>query len=132
MRQWKIWSRRLVAAIETAPQLKLMREFINRCRAPRARTMREFAEEEIILPDGPDKGERFVISRQPFSRLFFDEVDSARWSHIATTGPSQTGKSLIGFVIPGMYHLFERGETVICGLPSMDMAGDKWRENFLP
>lgn len=24
------------------------------------------------------------------------------------------------------------GETVICGLPDMDMAGDKWREDILP
>jgi hypothetical protein len=31
-----------------------------------------------------------------------------------------------------LYHLFEIGETVICGLPDMDMAADKWREDILP
>jgi phage terminase large subunit GpA-like protein len=31
-----------------------------------------------------------------------------------------------------MYHLFEVGETVICGLPIADMAGDKWNEDLLP
>jgi transposase InsO family protein len=35
-------------------------------------------------------------------------------------------------VIPILYHLFELEETVICGLPDMDMASDKWRENLLP
>ena len=27
---------------------------------------------------------------------------------------------------------FRLGETVICGLPDMDMAADKWREDILP
>jgi phage terminase large subunit GpA-like protein len=48
------------------------------------------------------------------------------------TGPTQSGKSLSAFIIPTLYHLFEIGETVICGLPDMDMASDKWREDFLP
>ena len=48
------------------------------------------------------------------------------------TGPTQSGKTLACFIIPLLYHLFEIGETVICGLPDMDMAGDKWREDILP
>ena len=47
-------------------------------------------------------------------------------------GPTQSGKTLACFVIPLLYHLFELHETVICGLPDMDMAGDKWREDILP
>ncbi|MDD5658066.1 MAG: phage terminase large subunit family protein, partial [Elusimicrobia bacterium] len=34
--------------------------------------------------------------------------------------------------LPIMYRLFEYGETVICGLPDMDMAADKWRQDLLP
>src|SRR5678816_4563381 len=45
---------------------------------------------------------------------------------------TQSGKTLACFVIPLLYHLFELGETVICGLPDMDMAADKWREDILP
>jgi len=48
------------------------------------------------------------------------------------TGPTQSGKTLCAYVIPLLYHLFEIGETVICGLPNMDMAGDKWLEDILP
>jgi phage terminase large subunit GpA-like protein len=36
------------------------------------------------------------------------------------------------YVAPVLYHLFEIGETVIVGLPSMDMGNDKWQQDFLP
>jgi phage terminase large subunit GpA-like protein len=64
--------------------------------------------------------------------LFFAEVDSGRWSRVAATGPTQNGKTLMCYVIPVLYHLFEIQETVIVGLPTMDMANDKWTEDFLP
>jgi phage terminase large subunit GpA-like protein len=94
--------------------------------------MRQFSEEEIVIPDGPFVGRKFRCARQPYTGLWFDEVDSGRWSRCVATGPTQSGKTLSCFVIPMLYHLFELGETVICGLPDMDMAGDKWREDILP
>ena len=48
------------------------------------------------------------------------------------TGPTQSGKTLACFVIPLLYHLFEIRETVICGLPDIDMAMDKWSVDILP
>ncbi|KKM81984.1 hypothetical protein LCGC14_1324120 [marine sediment metagenome] len=95
-------------------------------------SMREWAEKTIIIPDGPFKGEPFDRATQPFSRLFFDEVDSGHWERIVATGVTQSGKSLICYVIPVLYHLFAIGETVVAGLPTMDMAHDKWAEDFLP
>lgn len=94
--------------------------------------MREFAENEIIIPDGPFRGRRFRTDRQPYSGLMFDQIDSGKWSRIVVTGPTQSGKTLSGYVVPILYHLFEVGETVIAGLPSMDMAGDKWEQDILP
>ncbi|MEZ6130522.1 MAG: hypothetical protein R3C59_17690 [Planctomycetaceae bacterium] len=63
---------------------------------------------------------------------FLDEIDTGRWSRVAATGPTQNGKTLMCYVIPVLYHLFELNETVIVGLPSIDMANDKWTEDFLP
>jgi phage terminase large subunit GpA-like protein len=94
--------------------------------------MRQFAEEEVIIPDGPFAGRRFRCATQPYTALWFDQVDSGHWSRFVATGPTQSGKTLSCFVIPLLYHLFEVGETVICGLPDMDMAADKWREDILP
>jgi len=101
-------------------------------RAPKLRSMREFAEQEVIIPTGPYKGLRFRCDRQPFTRLWFDEIDSGRWSRFWATGPSQASKTLVGFNIPLLYHLFELRETVICGLPNFDMASDKWGDDILP
>ena len=96
------------------------------------RPIRQFAEDEIVLPSGPFAGSRFRVHRQPYTGLWFDEIDSGRWSRFVATGPTQSGKTIACFVIPMLYHLFEYGETVICGLPDMDMASDKWREDLLP
>lgn len=114
------------------PQRTDLRWFLSEARPRRLRTMRKFAEEEIIIPDGPFEGRRFRCSRQPYTGLWFDAIDSGYWNRCVATGPTQSGKTLSAFVIPLLYHLFELEETVICGLPDMDMAADKWREDILP
>lgn len=106
--------------------------FGQRCRTPRLRTMREFAEAEIVIPDGPYKGLQFRAATQPFASFFLDAIDSGQWNCFFATGPTQSGKTLICFIVPLLYHLFEIGETAICGLPNMEIAADKWRENLLP
>ena len=106
--------------------------FLNQARPRRLRSMRDFAEQEIVIPDGPFLGRRFRCHRQPYTGLWFDAVDSGHWPRCVATGPTQSGKTLSCFVIPLLYHLFEMAETVICGLPDMDMAADKWREDILP
>lgn len=105
---------------------------MRRSRIPNLRTMRQFAEQELIIPDGPFRGSRFRIDRQPVFGLWFDAVDSGNWNRFVLTAPTQSGKTLGGFVTPTLYHLFELNETVICGVPNMDMAGDKWREDLFP
>lgn len=105
---------------------------LTQARARRLRTMRSFAESEIVIPSGPFAGRRFKCERQPFTALFFDAIDTGHYARVVATGPSQSGKTLCGFVIPILYHLFEVGESVVCGLPDLDMAADKWREDLLP
>src|SRR5450432_2600087 len=83
--------------------------FLERAKAPRLRSMREFAEAEIVIPDGPFAGRRFRCSRQPYTGLWFDAVDSGHWQRCVATGPTQSGKTLSCFVIPLLYHLFEVG-----------------------
>ncbi len=109
-----------------------LRSFFRMARAPRLRRMSEFAEAELILPDGPFKNLRFRCDRQPYTKLWFDAVDSGLYDELVATGPTQSGKTYSCFCVPIMFHVFEIVETVICGLPNMDMAGDKWRVDLLP
>jgi phage terminase large subunit GpA-like protein len=106
--------------------------FLRAAIAPELRGMRRFATEEIVIPEGRFEGQKLRIERQPYTGLLFDEIDSGRWHRFAFTGPVQSGKTLNASVIPVCYHLFERRETIVFGIPSMDMAGDKWRLELLP
>lgn len=96
------------------------------------RSMRQFAEEELVLPNGPYRGQRFRCDRMPAAGLWFDLVDSKQWQIHVATGPSQSGKTLSCFVTPVVYCLFEKNEDVIVGLPDLDMSASKWNKDILP
>ncbi len=108
------------------------RRFIAECRSPVIRTMAEFAEQEVVIPDGPFEGLKFRMDRQPYTRLLYEAIDSGNWNRFVITGPTQSGKTLSACIVPIMYHLFEMRETVIFAMPNMDMAGDKWNEDLRP
>lgn len=95
-------------------------------------THREFAEKYIRLATGPYRGQPFRVDRQPFTGLLFDELDSGRWPEVHVTGPSQSSKTLSGFVIPTLRDVVELKEDVLIGVPEADMAADKWDKDFLP
>lgn len=115
-----------------SPALQLIRRLSDAIRTPRLRTMREFAEAEIIIPTGPFAGLRYSCARQPYTRLWFDEVDSGRWRRMFATGPTQSGKTLTCAAIPLMYHLFEVGEDVIFAAPTVDIIRDKLLRDIFP
>jgi hypothetical protein len=101
-------------------------------RAKKLRPMLQFAEEELVLPTGPFEGHRYRADRNPFGAHWLNAVDSGLWRRFFFTGVQQAGKTWHGSVIPVIYHLFEVGETVIFGLPSLDMVSDKWNEDLKP
>lgn len=105
------------------------------------RTIREFAEQEFIIPKGKLRGTRWRADTSPFQGLLLDQMthlqlhesDRRRWRTFAVTGCVQSGKSLVAFVLPIMYHLFEIVEPVIVGVPNIDEIGrDKWNNEILP
>lgn len=108
------------------------RELLSAFRRPIYRTMRAFAEEEIVIPTGPFANQKFRCDRQPFTNLWFQAVDDPRWREIVATGPSQTGKTLLCFVLPILYHLFELRQDVIAAVPMLDMVADKWYRDIEP
>ena len=126
----------MIARTTIAPERRAaadeLRRLVRQARVPRLRTMRQFAEQELVIPNGPYAGRRFNTDRQPFTGLWLDAVDSGQWRRFFSVGPTQSGKTLLSFVIPVLFHLFEMGETVVCGVPSLDMVKDKWEEDLMP
>jgi predicted RNA-binding Zn-ribbon protein involved in translation (DUF1610 family) len=106
-------------------------------RAGRGSPPRSFAQwlsEEVYLPadGGPFSGRRFRFEYQPIAKLWANEIDSGRWNEFVYTGPSQSGKSFLGYVCPFLYHMTELGESVGFGVPMEEMAGDKWQADIKP
>jgi phage terminase large subunit GpA-like protein len=96
------------------------------------RTMRQWVEQELVIPDGPEAGERYRHECQPINRLWLDAVDSGNWTEHVYTGPSQSGKSLFGYVVPLLYHICERAEKVVFAVPLEEMANDKYQADIKP
>jgi phage terminase large subunit GpA-like protein len=88
--------------------------------------------EELVIPDGPSKGERFQFARQPITKLWAEAIDSGKYTEHVYSGPSQSGKSLIGYVAPLLYHACELGENLVFGVPMEEMADDKWQADIQP
>lgn len=93
------------------------------------RTIRQFAEEEIIIPS---TSAAFRCSTQPYSARWFDAIDSGQFQTHLAIGPSQSGKTFHAFVCPILYHLFEVQETVLVGCPSSNIVSDKWNIDIRP
>ncbi|RQV98630.1 hypothetical protein EH220_02985 [bacterium] len=94
-------------------------------------TYQEFAEKHVRLATGPFKNLPFRCDRQPFTALLFREFDRG-WPTVYVTGPSQSSKTLSGFVIPTLRDACELQDDVIIGCPEADMADDKWQRDFVP
>lgn len=109
-----------------------VRHFLRGVRPPRRLTMREFAVERIRLPNGPHAGEPLSIETQPYVGHWLDAIDSGNWTEFVAVGPMQSGKTIAAFAVPTLYHVLEIGEDTIVGLPTAEMAGDKWSQDLRP
>ncbi|MFO7788565.1 MAG: terminase gpA endonuclease subunit [Halospina sp.] len=96
------------------------------------RSMRQFAEDEVYLTDGPRGSMRFRVSFMPWTGLVLDEMDNPRWRRFFARGPVQSGKTILFVVIPTLYHLFEVEENLIFSAPTADMAWDIFKTRVKP
>lgn len=69
---------------------------------------------------------------QPAATAWLKFISRTTYQINALTAPAQFGKSLLGFVAIAMYFLFERRESIILGVPSIELIADKWERDLLP
>ena len=108
--------------------------FLDRSKSRVIRSRLEFATQEITLPvdGGPYEGRKWRAHYQPAGYHLLRGMDESGKRHFAITGAIQSGKTLHAVVIPALWHLFERKESVGLGISTMDLASEKWRDDFLP
>jgi len=113
----------------TSPWLAIARETL---RLSPPRTMQRWLEDEMVLPDGPRRGRTFATSTAPWTELLLAEYESQRWRRFFIAGSVQSGKTLLGFIAPTLYTLFERQEDCIIGVPVIDLAQGIWEQRLRP
>lgn len=111
---------------------KALAKFVRTAKSKPPRTLADVLLQDVWLPDGPKKGTRFRFETQPVTRLFADAFDSGDWDEFVISGPSQSGKTLIGYIAPLLYHTCELGEPYILGIPDENMGATKWDADFKP
>lgn len=120
----------MISLLNDSPILSGFQILNQGARTTEPRTIRQFAEDEIVPATGNYKDQPFLCSRQPFTGLLFDEIDRDYWQTIVISGPSQSSKTLSGLVIPTLWQTCELCETTVLGIPEADMADDKWQQDF--
>lgn len=109
-----------------------VQRFVYELRPRQIRTFRQFAEDELVLPNGPRQGLHFRCDFMAWTGPVLDEFTAGRYNRFFASGPTQAGKTLLFFIIPTLYHLFERRDPVIIGVPKLDMAQAIYAERLLP
>lgn len=123
----------MIALAKVDPLVEELQWFARQWNPPALRSTLQFAVDELVIPEGETKNERFRLHTQPWNRLLLEEMDNPQWYNLAIAGCVQSGKSLMGFVLVVLKYLFENGETVIVGVPTVDETGrDKWTTEILP
>lgn len=116
--------------------LELWRSAMEAAAPRRRRSLLEWAEAELPVVDGPFRGLPFRVSRQPWSAAWLGAVEAAiegeTYRRFALAGPTQSGKTLCGLVIPVLYVALELGEPIILGAPDALICADKWQVDLLP
>ena len=119
----RIWRRSLATE---------MKRFAAQARGRRLRSRIDFAQEFIVIPEGPYEGEHWRPHFQPYTYHALRLMDTCGLRKFRFTGCVQSGKTFL-VVINTLYHLFERRESVIYGVPDVAETGaDKWREELKP
>lgn len=124
----------MIATRKRSPLADELSMFCETARSRAVRTIREFAEQEIVLPmdGGPHQGQRFSVATQPVAGIILDELTKREYSEYYITGPSQSGKTLISFVVPIAYYASELRRNLVVAVPDMNMADNKWQIDIKP
>jgi len=92
----------------------------------------DWAIEHVRVPSGPHAGARLTASAQPVSDLILREMSRTDRRAVCLVAPAQSGKSLIGWLVPLLYWAIERGAPVGMGVPTRYLAAERWDSMIRP
>ncbi|MGD9632560.1 MAG: terminase gpA endonuclease subunit [Pirellulales bacterium] len=92
----------------------------------------QFAREVIVIPEGPFEGEHWREDFQPYAFHVLNLMDTLGFRKYRATGCVQSGKTFNIDIVNLAWHIRERKENVVFGIPEMDMAESVWKEKIEP
>jgi phage terminase large subunit GpA-like protein len=95
---------------------------------PRPRSLVEFAE-SLSLGESTGTPERLVLT--PVQRAIAEAWD-AGWQTIVIAGSVQSGKTLLGIVVPTLYQIAEDTRPAMIAGPNVELAQALWRAKAQP
>lgn len=105
---------------------------------PRPLTHREFAR-TLRLPDGPAAGQPYDPESEPAQSVITDVLDAKvldasgkPFRDIVYVAATQTGKSLVGVIVPAMRAVIGLRQPCIYCLPTGDLISKIWTTKLLP
>jgi hypothetical protein len=89
---------------------------------------------KLILPEGPRKGFRFspqdsVLAKHLWPYMFGEK--KGNFNEFIITGPSQSGKSLVSFIIPSIYISYYQQENSILSSPTLTLIQKKFSQSIM-
>jgi phage terminase large subunit GpA-like protein len=108
-----------------------VRNFTLAARGTAFRSRLQFAQEVIVIDEGKFKG-RWRIETQPYAAHAFHLMDTLGFRKFRAMGCVQSGKTTNLSLINLAWHLYERREDCIVGIPQLKMAENVWSTKIEP
>jgi len=100
-------------------------------RPPEARPLIEYAK-TCRFGEPPNRGERYDPHSHPGQYWALRLLPDRRWAGLKLLGPVQDGKTWAGQLVPTMWLLFERKESVTYGAPDLPLLSKLWLQKLRP
>lgn len=98
-----------------------------------ARGLLAFARSLCLPQDGgPHAGERYDPDMHPAHLALLTALDSPAYQTVVAVGPVQDGKTWASIVIPWLYAMVDRAESVAVVLPTKAKIASLWQTKILP
>jgi phage terminase large subunit GpA-like protein len=86
----------------------------------------------LLLPDGPRQGKPYRWREDPVSATVIAELDQEQWDSFVLVGAVQTGKSLMGILVPATRQLIHHRRAVVYAQPTQAKLHEAWTGKMVP
>ena len=111
---------------------QLLRRVLAVARPPSRDVTHAEVASSLLLPDGPRQGKPYLWRDDPVSRTVIEQLDVESWDSFILVGAVQTGKSLMGMLVPAVRQLVHHRKAVVYAQPTQMKLHEAWTGKMVP